>query len=118
MSNTQKPERSRPRPTIAELNDAFRSSFLFGEVLLTPGISALPDEARAAVIAKVQAFDDFPPGDDPYGEHDFGAFSHPGAGKIFWKIDYYDEALTFGSDDPADPAKTRRVLTIMLGSEY
>jgi len=37
---------------------------------------------------------------------------------VFWKIDAYDSELRFGSDDPADPAVTRRVLTIMLASEY
>ena len=55
---------------------------------------------------------------DPYNEHDFGAFSQEGVGKIFWKIDYYDAAMKYGSEDPADPTKTTRVLTIMLASEY
>lgn len=108
----------RPRPTIAELNDAFRSSFLFGQVLLTPGISDLPAEDRAAVIAKVQRFDAFTPDNDPYGEHDFGAFEQAGVGKVFWKIDYYDPSMRGGSEDPADVRKTRRVLTIMLAGEY
>jgi hypothetical protein len=55
--------------------------------------------------------------DDPYGEHDFGAFDLAGQ-RLFWKIDYYDQDLQFGSPDPADPAVTRRVLTILLASEY
>ncbi len=38
--------------------------------------------------------------------------------KLFWKIDYYDAALCYGSADPADPRETRRVLTVMLAEEY
>jgi hypothetical protein len=35
-----------------------------------------------------------------------------------WKIDYFDLKLELGSDDPADPAATVRVLTVLLPSEY
>ena len=38
--------------------------------------------------------------------------------RIIWKIDYYDPSRQQGSEDPADPAKTCRVLTVMLASEY
>jgi hypothetical protein len=36
---------------------------------------------------------------------------------IFWRIDYYaDETHAIGSEDPADTARTFRILTIMLAS--
>ena len=62
-------------------------------------------------------YDDFCQANDPYGEHDFGAFEAEGH-TIFFKIDYLDSALMFHSPDPADPAVTERVLTIMLAEEY
>ena len=36
----------------------------------------------------------------------------------FRKIDYYDRATEAGSPDPADPAVTTRVLTLMRADEY
>ena len=68
-------------------------------------------------LAKVIAFDDFNPDNDPHGEHDFGSFDLEDQ-KLFWKIDYYDLKAVFGSEDPRDPKKTLRVVTIMLAEEY
>jgi hypothetical protein len=31
---------------------------------------------------------------------------------------YFDERSEFGSEDPADPQKTTRILTVMLAEEY
>ena len=70
-----------------------------------------------AIAKRVQEFDDFTEDNDPHGEHDFGAFEHEGM-KIFWKIEYYDMNLKYGSENPADPSKTQRVLQIMLAEEY
>jgi hypothetical protein len=77
----------------------------------------LPADDQSAIREKVETFNDFTPGNDPHGERDFGAFEHNG-NKIFWKIDYYDNTMTNGSEDPSDPKQTVRVLTIMLASEY
>jgi hypothetical protein len=106
------------RLEIRRLNDAFRRSLNGGgKLLLTDGITSLPCVDLAAILVKVMKYDSFTEGDDPYGEHDFGAFDHAGQ-RIFWKIDYYDPTEEFGSQDPADPAKTVRVLTILLADEY
>jgi hypothetical protein len=86
----------------------------------TAGIRALPPEVQSAIREQVEKFSDFSADNDPHGERDFGAFTVRGVPeKIFWKIDYYaDKSCAFGSEDPADPAQTFRVLTIMLASEY
>lgn len=102
---------------IARLNDAFRTTLAGGQVMLTAGVQALSELEHYEVFRAVQAFNDFSKDNDPYGEHDFGAFTVSGK-KFFWKIDYYDPTLTFGSEDPADPSKTKRVMTIMLAEEY
>lgn len=62
-------------------------------------------------------FADFSEENDPHGEHDFGSFRYNGE-LIYWKIDYYDKAMEFGSPDPADPAVTTRILTILLAEEW
>ena len=102
---------------IAALNDRFRQTFLGGKVMITSGVIELPEATRARLFAAVMHSDKFEPGNDPYGEHDFGKVVIDGQ-DFFWKIDYYDHTLNFGSENPADPAITTRVLTIMLASEY
>jgi hypothetical protein len=82
---------------------------------LTQGIAGRPD--TEVILTRVAAFDAFSEDNDPHGEHDFGSFEQNGDA-IFWKIDYYDKSLQAGSPDPADPAVTTRVLTIMLAEEY
>ena len=72
---------------------------------------------RANALLEVARFDRFTPDNDPYGEHDFGSFELVGR-KFFWKIDAYDKSLEFGSEDPSDPDKTTRVLTLMLAEDY
>ncbi|MND30135.1 hypothetical protein D3C80_206620 [compost metagenome] len=102
---------------IRELNDVFRTTWLTGTVLFTSGIQNMPDLTQSRIAEAVQGFDAFTPDNDPHGEHDFGAVSIEGY-KVFWKIDYYDPTMQYGSEDPANPAVTKRVLTIMLAEEY
>ena len=74
-------------------------------------------EHQLKILDAVAKFDRFDADNDPYGEHDFGSVDL-GTARLFWKIDYYDQALANHSPDPADPARTKRVLTIMLAEEY
>jgi hypothetical protein len=103
---------------IAELNDLCRKAMgVGGKLFQTQGIDALPEDMQSAIREKVEKFDAFTEDNNPHGERDFGSFDHDGQ-RIFWKIDYYDRTLTRGSENPADPKQTVRVLTIMLASEY
>jgi hypothetical protein len=103
--------------SIRALNDTFRSTFIGGRVLITEGVRALGQEFESACVEAVQTHRDFTGDNDPYGEHDFGSARIDGT-KVFWKIDYYDRDCHYGSENPADPTETTRVLTIMLASEY
>lgn len=109
---------SRASERIRQLNDTFRTA---GPTqvgwLVTSGVQSLGPTALSEIIREVMAFSSFTPDNDPYGEHDFGLFRFAGE-MIYWKIDYYDLDLTYGSPDPANPDVTRRVLTILLASEY
>jgi hypothetical protein len=102
---------------IRDLNDAFRRTFSGGKVMMTCGVAELPDMVKAKALQLVAAFDQFTEDNDPRGEHDFGSFELVNR-KFFWKIDYYDERCEFGAEDPANAARTARVLTIMLSHEY
>jgi hypothetical protein len=102
---------------IRDFNDALRTTFVGGRVMLTAGVAAMPTMEVARVLSAVRSFNDFDEGNDPHREHDFGSFDLSGH-KFFWKIDAYDADMEFGSDDAADEAKTTRVLTIMFASEY
>lgn len=105
------------RALIRALNDRFRSSLKGGRVLVTQGVSAKGQGFVTAALAAVQAFTAFTPDNDPHDEHDLGSLAVAGA-KLYFKIDYYDAEERFGSPDPADPALTSRVLTILLPEEY
>ena len=59
---------------IRGLNDALRRNFAHGTAVMTPGIAALGVEAVARIVKTIALYDDFCHANDPYEEHDFGAF--------------------------------------------
>ena len=102
---------------IRALNDELRQCLNGGRALITPGVAALGQEVVDRIIKTIAVFDDFCHANDPHEEHDFGAFEVDGQ-NLFFKIDYYDQHLRCHSPDPANPAVTKRVITIMLAEEY
>lgn len=105
------------RASIRELNDAFRQSFIGGRVLMTSGVNTLPSAEKAELLHRIRTFVDFNGENDPHGEHDFVNVVIDGQ-SYFAKIDYYALDMEGGSEDPANPEVTTRVLTIMRADEY
>lgn len=105
---------------IRELNDELRLNgrALNGRMVAMGTLGQEGEGKIIRVYRAAAAFDDWPEGDDPYQEHDFGKFEVDGEAFIF-KIDYYaigDEQ--HGSEHPEDPAVTIRVMTLMYAEDY
>lgn len=90
-------------------------------IVLTQGVAMLEmlkETASDEIITAVKSFTAFEDGDDSYTERDFFAFDYFGQ-KLFAKFDYNkDSKATWGTDYPEDTARSYRVLTVMLASEY
>ena len=112
--------------TVQAQNDRFRTTWgtdptILGRIVATQGVAALGVSAGLRMMIAVQAFSDFSEDNDPFGLHDFGAFEIKDEGRtvrLYWKIDLYDVAYEFGSEAPDDPSQTRRVLTLLMPSEW
>lgn len=103
---------------IAYLNDRLRRHLKGGQLAVTRGILDLYGGVYVIeIVERVRAFEDFSADNDPYCERDFGAFDFLGH-RINWKIDYYDLDMRYRSANPANPAVTTRLLTVMLAAEY
>ena len=102
---------------IARLNDQLRKTGTGGTVMVTQGVLAITGYNSAELAEALAAYNAFDADNDPHGERDFGDLTLWGE-DLFWKLDYYSPDLRYGSDDPADPEKTKRVLTVMLTSEW
>lgn len=110
---------SRKTGIIRELNDKLRQADAAGKILISGALSQedpeLIQRIREAVrTAKIDTGD----GNDPHGEHDFGAVEVDGERYFFWKIDCYNLDMSAGSEDPSDVSQTKRLLTIMRASDY
>ena len=81
------------------------------KLIFSHTVGALNSDDRVELLKAVRDFEDFPEGDDPYGEHDFGAINFRGI-KYFFKFDYYDESYDYGETNG------NRVLTIMEAGDY
>ena len=119
---------------IARLNDLARSAMgVACTAVATAGFRSLPEADQSCVRELIETFDAFDEDNDPHGERDFGSIYQLADGRwtterprmredererVFWKLDYYDRQMEFASDDAANPAITRHVLTIMLSDEY
>lgn len=112
---------------IARLNDWLREHLTspgHNRVVMTIGIAALIGDTnifrgfrkRAELLRTVRDYDGFDGAIDPHGERDMGRFEFEGTA-CYFKIDYYNLDLSAGSENPADPFVTTRVLTIMRVDE-
>ena len=102
---------------IAKLNDRLRKDGHGGQLVVTTGVMGLSGYDSRELLRALATYDSFDADNDPHGERDFGDITVFGT-DLFWKIDYYDLQLEYGSPDPADPHVTVRVLTVMLEREY
>jgi len=111
---------------IAAQNDAFRRSIPGnspvvdapqGQFVMTRGVAALGPEVQLELTHHVAAFDGFNADSDPQGWHEMGVIDFQGT-TVWFKLDLYDVDYQYGSPEPSDPEQTRRVLTLLLPSEY
>lgn len=99
---------------IAALNDQFRGgNGSLGLYSLSPQVESLPALQQQALLEAVSATHYFI---EPQA-HDFGLVSLDET-DFLWEIDYYSPDLKETSPNPADPAATVRVLSILRADEY
>ena len=102
---------------IARLNDELRIKGKGGQIVITRGVHELTGADVSGLLKALAAFREFDADSDPHGERDFGVFDFADS-EVMFKIDYYsDTELRWGSNDPADPEVTHRVLTVLLPEE-
>ena len=89
-----------------------------GRVVFTQAMAARGPLFPLLCLLHVAEHDAFDPEDDPDRLHDFGAVKVEGQ-RVWFKIDLYEgDAMECGAERPDDPARTYRVMTVMLPSDW
>ena len=104
--------------TIARLNDRCRQGLdRTARILITRAcLGTFADNRAAEIVAQAEiliALRGYQFRDAEADERDRGNFDYRGT-TVYFRIDYYDAAMEYGSEDPADASQTPRMLTIML----
>ena len=123
--DTQAHQEQEMAAVIAAQNDAFRRNIASpgetdvpeGRVVITCGVEKQGPAFVVEALRKIASFDDFTDDCDPDGWHTMAAVE-VGPLTVWAKIDLYDRDYRFGSDAPADPEHTRRVLTVLFPDEW
>jgi hypothetical protein len=95
---------------VRALNDAFRSTFTGGRIILAPELRSLDYNTRRTLLSEIRAYDAFEES-DPHRDHEFGTVC-AGGNRFNWLIIYYDETYERAAQNPADETTTRRVLSV------
>jgi hypothetical protein len=101
---------------IRELNDDLRIYGRGGETYRTEKIVALPIKLQEELGGRIRAYI-FTRDNDLFQEHDYGFLKFRRRNFVF-KIDYLKLESDEPSEDPSDPGKTRRILSLMMADEY
>jgi hypothetical protein len=95
------------RETIITLNDQLRTTFKGGRVQMTRNVYDLDDRLRGRALSVLARYNSF----DTDSDHDSGVFIFAGFAFEWW-IEYRSVVGCGPSPDPADAARTFRVLTL------
>ena len=108
--------------SIQELVDRFRKSddVLTETTVISNGVRFLLEKSGKGdefLNSVLKLSDDFPSGNDPNAERDFGRFELLSVDAI-WQIDRIDTTRGGGPEEPIDPKSSCWAMTIMLAYEY